>query len=476
MERLDMNPESKRFEPTSPGYGTAIYWLETAPRKIRPSLQSSIKCDYAIVGGGFLGLWSAYELKQLQPSADVVVLEAEDVAHGASGRNGGFAMTLLDMSLHHLVQNHGEEAAKKAHDAVAEAVHEIGQITDSEGIDCDYHLGGLLVVATNPAQEARLEKDLEAARRLGLQTVKPLSAEEVRKEVNSPTYRAALFEEDCAVLHPAKLARGLADVLERKGVAIYEDSPVLDLRAEAGTLRLVTPKGSVEAPKVLVCTNAWAYRLAPFRRKIVPLYTYVILTEPLTAKHMESIGWGRRQGIEDKRNYVHYYRLTADNRILWGGSDGMVYKDLGIRPSYDRCEPIFQKLEQTFRRTFPQLEDVRFTHRWGGPVAMTPTFVPIYGSLEQGTIHYGLGCNGHGVAPARLGGKILADLATDNDRGTRDLFFVHGKELEFPPQPLCWIGAEATRRALLAQDAAMDSGREAGDMDPWLLKVLRKLG
>ncbi len=458
------------------GYGSAIYWLETAPAPVRPALTEDVEVDVAIVGGGFLGLWTAYEIVQASPSSKVVVLEGEEVAHGASGRAGGFAMTLLDMSLSHLLRNYGPDAAKDAHEAVAAAVHEIGDICKKEGIDCDYHLGGLLVVATNPGQENRVRSDLRAAQQLGLERIRELSGKEVREEVDSPTYRMALFEEDCAVLHPAKLTRGLASVVESRGVSIFEGSPVeaIDNEGKNKKVRLRTPSAKVVAESVVLCTNAWAYRLPRFKRKIIPLYTYILLTEPLDDRHLDRIGWRKKQGIEDKRNYVHYYRMTADNRILWGGTDGVVYRDLGIHPRYDRNDEIFSKLEKTFRRTFPQLDDVRFTHRWGGPVAMTPTFVPIYGSFPDSPVYYGLGCNGHGIAPARLGGKILADLVLGRDRGLTNLFFVNGTEIEFPPNPLAWLGAELTRRALLRQDYEMDKGRPGGEMDPLLLKLIKK--
>lgn len=459
------------------GYGSSIFWLETAPpAPVRPALGEDIDAEVAIVGGGFLGLWTAYEIVSSSPSTRVTLVEAEEIAHGASGRNGGFAMTLLDMSLAHLVRNHGVEAAKRAHEAVAAAVHEIGEITQEKGVDCDFHLGGLLVVATNPGQEARVKSDLEAAAKLGLERTRALSGEEVRAEVDSPTYRMALFEEDCAVLHPAKLARGLAEVVEAAGVSLFEATPVDSIEPARDGVRLLTPRGRVEAGAVALCINAWAHSLPRFKRKIIPLYTYVLLTEPLDDDRLGRLGWVRRQGIEDKRNYVHYYRLTADNRILWGGTDGMIYRDLGIRPRYDRNEAIFGKLEATFRKTFPQLGEVRFTHRWGGPVAMTPTFVPIYGGFPDSPLYYGLGCNGHGVAPARLGGKILADLVLGRNRGLNDLFFVNGSEFEFPPNPLAWLGAELTRRALLRQDAEMDRGRAGKEMDPLLLRLIKKLG
>jgi glycine/D-amino acid oxidase-like deaminating enzyme len=233
----------------------------------------------------------------------------------------------------------------------------------------------------------------------------------------------------------------------------------------------------VTCDQVVLATNAWASELPEFRRKIVPLYTYVVLTEPIDDDLWADIGWGRRQGIEDKRNFVHYYRRTADNRILWGGTDGIVYAGRNkIRPHHDRNDKVFAKLESTFRATFPPLSRVRFTHRWGGPVAITSNFVPMFGSLDGGRIHYGLGYNGHGVAPSHTGGRILSDLVLQRDRGYRDLFFVNSKEHSFPPEPLNWLGAELTRRALLRQDRRMDEGKPVGDMDPLILRLTNRLG
>jgi len=407
----------------------------------------------------------------------VAVVEAEEVAHGGSGRNGGFAMTLLDMSLTHLAQNHGEDGARRAHEAVAESVRTIGEVCRDHDIECDYHHGGLLVVATNDGQRLRLADDLETAARLGLSGFRALTGSEVQALVHSPTYLEAYLEDACATVHPARLARGLKRVVASLGVKLFEHCPVVELEGRRDAVILRTPAGEIRADRVVVGTNAWASRLHAFRRKVVPLYTYVLLTEPLTEDQWDAVGWAGRQGIEDKRNYVHYYRVTGDGRILWGGRDGIIYRDLGIQPSYDRNDAVFDELEATFRHTFPQLGAVGFSHRWGGPVAITVPFVPYYGTLQGGRVHYGFGYNGHGVAPAHTGGRILSDLVLDRQRGYTDLPFVHLEESSFPAGKLVtWAGAELSRRALLRQDERMDAGRTSGRMDPWMLRWMRKLG
>jgi glycine/D-amino acid oxidase-like deaminating enzyme len=456
--------------------GSSIYWLETSHRPLRPSLTGTVDVDVAIVGGGFTGLWTAYQLLVAEPSLRIAVLEQEQVGFGASGRNGGFAMTLLDMSLSHLRRNHGDGAAKAAHDAVATSVEEIGATVAERGIDCEWVHGGLMVVATNPGQLRRVDADLDAAHALDLDGFRKLSASETQAEVHSPTYVGALMEEHCGVLHPAKLAHGLADVVETMGATIYERTASVAIDDVGGKLRVKTDTGEVRADQVVLSTNAWAGSTPWFKSKVVPLYTYIVLTEPLDGGKWAAIGWDRSQGIEDKRNYVHYYRRTLDGRILWGGSDGIIYPGGAIRPSHDRSKSVFQRLERTFRTTFPQLRDVRFSHQWGGPVAITVSFMPMFGTLLDGRLHYGLGYNGHGVAPSHTGGKILRDKVLGRPSDLTELCFVDSKEPGFPPEPLRWISAELTRRSLLRQDAQLDAGKLTGDMDPLLLRAMKKLG
>jgi glycine/D-amino acid oxidase-like deaminating enzyme len=456
-------------------FGTSVYWLETSHRDPAPSVEGPVQVDVAVVGGGYTGLWTAYHLSLADPSLRIAVLDAESIGSGASGRNGGFAMTLLDLSLSLLRRNHGDEAARDAHRAVATSVDEIGATIAAEGIECEWRHGGLMVVATNPAQLERLELDRRAAEDLELEGFAWLDASAARAELDSPTYLAGLREEHCGVLHPAKLAHGLARVLEARGVALFEHSPALEID-EAGTgMRIRTPRGRVDAEQVVLATNAWAAHQPWVPGQVVPLYTYIALTEPLTDAQWDTIGWGSHCGVEDKRNFVHYYRRTLDGRILWGGSDGIIYRNGRISPRLDRHDGTLARLQGTFARTFPQLSSVRFTHHWGGPVAITANFVPTFGTLREGRFHYGVGYNGHGVAPSHTGGKILAGKVLGRRDDLSELCFVDRPAATFPPEPIRWLGAEASRRALLRQDDQQEQGRGFGEMEPMLLRVMRRL-
>jgi len=277
------------------------------------------------------------------------------------------------------------------------------------------------------------------------------------------------------VLHPAKLARGLATVIEGMGATIFENTDVGTIDQVGDTMRLTTPNGSLDADHVVLATSAWATQTKWFRSKVVPLYTYIALTEPLSDDQWDEVGWASRCGIEDKRNFVHYYRRTNDGRILWGGSDGVIHFGSGIAARFDRDDGVLERLRGTFRRTFPQLSGVRFTHHWGGPVGITVSFLPLFGSLT-GRLHYGVAYNGHGVAPTHTGGKILRDKVLGTNSELTELCFVDAREPRFPFEPLRWVSAELTRRSLLRQDAQMDAGRQVGDMDPPLLRVMKKLG
>jgi glycine/D-amino acid oxidase-like deaminating enzyme len=225
----------------------------------------------------------------------------------------------------------------------------------------------------------------------------------------------------------------------------------------------------------VLATNAWARTTPWFGTKVVPLYTYILLTEPLTDAQWAAVGWDRHQGVEDKRNFVHYYRRTTDGRILWGGRDGIVYRGSAIRPGLDANATAFERLSDSFRETFPQLADVRFSHRWGGPVGITGSFLPLFGTLLEGRLHYGLGYNGHGVAPTHTGGKVLRDKVLGVDSDYTNLCFVDGPEARFPPDPLRWVGAELTRAALHRQDRRFAKGKGSGDMDPLLLRTINAL-
>ena len=462
-----------------PAPTAGVWWLEDAPHTPRPALDGRVDVDVAVVGGGYTGLWSAYHLLTTAPGTRIAVLERDDIGFGASGRNGGFAMSLLDLSLTHLRRRQGDAAARAAHLAVAASVDGIGATVRTEGIDCDWVRGGLLTVATNPAQLERLDADAATAAELGLDGFHRLSRRETRAAVDSATYLGGLFDEHCGIVQPAKLARGLADAVERHGGQVFERTGLQRLEeGAAGNLRITTPGGEVRAGQLVVATNAWAVTTPWFRAKVLPLYTYVLLTAPLSPEQWASVGWEQWQGVEDKRSLVHYYRPTADGRIAWGWAAGAVpYPTTRVRGDADPHAESIAQMAATFRRTFPQLHDVPFTHAWGGPVGITGDMLPLVGTLADHRLHYALGYNGHGVAPSHTAGRILANKVLGQRGELADLCFVDAPEVRFPPEPLRWVGAALTTRAMRRQDERFDAGSTDGaDRDPLLIRALERLG
>ena len=432
-------------------YEDKSYWLGSSPYEESPPLDGSTKVDVAIVGGGFCGLSTAYYLKRADPSLRVAVLEDKVVGYGASGRNAGFAMTLMGFTLSTTVQRFGKEKAKQAHDFAHRAVDHIGQMVDSQGIDCDYEKPGLLTVALNPAQAKRLQGEIELAGKLGIPGLQWLDAHMTRAEVHSPTYFGARRDDQCALINPAKYVRGLKRVAQEQGVEVYERTPVVAAHLEP-ILHLDTFRGLVEADKVVFATNAFSGQFPQLRNKQLPVFTYIVLTEPLTEEQLASIGWGGRQGIEDARNMIHYYRLTPDNRILFGGSDAQYY--FGGPLDRDRNPRVFRKLRRSLQQTFPSLKDVRIEHRWGGPVSVPLDFFPAMGYLgKERRAAYSLGCVGHGVAMMNMAGQVMRDLVLEQETELTNLFFVNRRTIPIPPEPLRYAVSEGIRQALKAQDA-----------------------
>lgn len=454
---------------------TRSFWLATDDYTPGPILDTSSAADVVIAGGGYTGLWTANLLKEADPSLDVVVLESEVCGYGGSGRNGGFAMTLLDFSLHHLAKNQGLERARDAHHAVARSVHEIGKFTASHDIDCEYEPTGYFEIATNPAHLRRLQLDLQVAERMGLEGWEFHDARSAKAKIDSPRVLGGVTEVDCAVLNPAKLAHGLRKVALERGVRVYEGTPVTGVNPTPEHVRFSTPYGTVTGTTGVLAVNPWTINFPPLEKLSVPIHTYAMASDPLTDEQMARIGWADRHGIEDKRNYIHYFRLTRENRILWAGGDAVYFYGSKMGTQLERNERIYRALEADFAWYFPQLAGLRFPYRWGGPVCITVDFLPYIGTMKGTRLHYAFGCNGHGVAPSHTWGEILRDLCLGRQTEATQLLFVGRKEVKFPPEPLRWAGAELTRRALLRQDRGMNAGKEVGDTDPWLLRVLKKL-
>ncbi len=429
------------------------FWMATTEYTPNPPLEGELRVDVAIVGGGFTGTSTAYHLRRLDPGVDVAVLEGGAVGYGASGRNGGFAMTVFGVSLTVTRMLHGLEKTRQAYRYMVEAVEYLDRLVREEGLRCDYERSGFLRAATTPGYARRIQHELRLAEEIGLEGVEWWDEARVRQEVDSPLFLGGWWEPRCALVHPAKLVRELKGRAEREGVRVYEGTPVLEVAREAGGVRLRTPRGTVRAEKVVLATNAWSHLFPWIRRFQVPAWTYMVATVPLTEEQLAAIGWGKgRMGIEDARNLIHYFRLSPDNRILMGG--GPVILGFGRRMGRDRHPGAFRHLGGFLRRVFPQLASVPIEYRWGGPFSVTLDLVPALGTLDGGRVLYSVGCIGHGVALAPSNGRILAELALERrTERTEELWFVERKPWPWPPEPLRLALSAAIRAYLQAEDA-----------------------
>lgn len=411
---------------------TRSFWLEHRDYSPGERLDGDQTADVVIVGGGFTGLWSAICLKDADPSIDVTVLEQKVIGFGASGRNGGFAMTMVGRNIHQLTKMVGAQQAAATYHAMHDAIDEIEQFAEAENIDADIWRSGNLTVSNGPEQDIRIRQDVIAAERLGL-PFEFLEAEQVRSYARSDTFRIGHFEEQALILDPAALVRGLADAARRRGVKIYEFTPV-DSVEQIGGLRVEarTPFGTVHADRAVIATNAYAQSIPELRRFIFTIYAYISLTQPLTAEQWERIGWESRCGIEDKRIMVHFSRPTADGRILWGGRDAPFMAD-GPNQHHDRNQHLFDRLEETFRWTFPKLADLKMDRGWAGPVCGTVDCIATVNWMKGERILYALGYAGHGVGPSRLVGKIVRDMLLTDGTELTELPFVAKRPVPMPP-------------------------------------------
>ena len=430
------------------------YWMTTREYAPGEPLQGDIDVDVAIVGGGFTGLSSAYHIKKAEPNLKVALLESEVIGFGASGRNGGFNMTLFGLTLSITALRFGKQKAREAHHYMERAVDYLRDLVAELRIDCDYEHPGFLRVATSEKYKKRILHEAELACKLGLEGIEWLDEAQTREQVQSPMYLGAWWEPRCGILNPAKLSWGWADVIRPMGVEVYENSPVAEIARENGKVRLDTPDGIVRADKVVMATNAWSHFFKELRRKQVPVWTHIVMTEPLTEKHFEEIGWQNRQGIEDARNLVHYYRLTADNRLVMGGRD--VSLGYGEDMEQDLNPVTFEGLKDDVREIFPALKEIQFTHEWGGPVSVPLDMAPAIGFAGDKNVVYSLGTVGHGVSMTQLNGRTIADLILERKTDLTDVFFVNRRTIPWPPEPLRNLAIKAIRGYMHWEDRMYD--------------------
>ncbi|MEV7216488.1 FAD-dependent oxidoreductase [Kitasatospora cineracea] len=444
------------------------FWLEDPGRPdANSALTGDVRCDLLVVGGGYSGLWTALIAKERDPGRDVVLIEAEQAGWAASGRNGGFCAASLTHGLGNGLERWPDEMAA-LEQLGARNLQAIEDAVSAHGIDCDWERTGELDVATEPHQVEELAELYELAKEYG--DYELLDTDAVRAQVDSPTYLGALWDKDgVAMLHPAKLAWGLKRACERLGVRIFEHTKALDIAESGPGMAVRTPYGRVFARQVALGTNVFPSLVKRIRPYTVPVYDYALMTEPLSAEQLAAIGWQGRQGIGDSANQFHYYRLSADNRILWGGYDAIYHYGAKVRSEYDQRPQTYQTLARHFFQTFPQLEGLRFTHTWGGAIDTCTRFSAFFDTAYHGKVALAAGYTGLGVGATRFGAEVMLDLLAGQRTERTALEMVRRKPLPFPPEPVRWAGIGITKWSLDRAD------RNAGRRNLWL-KTMDKLG
>jgi glycine/D-amino acid oxidase-like deaminating enzyme len=448
------------------------WWLEdVGPVEPLPPLAGDTTADVVVVGGGYLGLWTSWQLKRLEPQLDVVVLEAGLAGHGPSGRNGGFVSTLWD-DLPILRDRVGDGRAVEVCRASERAVRGIGAWCEQQDVDAWYVAAPTMLVATSDAQVGDWHEVAEATRAVGAaEQVTVLDGDGVRARCASPLFRGggALLN-TAANVHPARLSLGLRTRVVERGVRLYERTPVTSLSREAVA---VTRSGTIRAGTAVLAVNSATAGFPGYRLALAVASSHMVITEPVPDV-LEELGWTGGEAVADSRTLLHYLRATRDGRIAfgWGGGRmGLGGRRLGV---LEVDAGVAETVRAGLLRFFPQLQGRRVTHAWGGPIDVSPTHLPIFGS--RGRVHHGFGFTGNGVGPSYLGGEILARLALDlRDEITRLALVEPGRKL-FPPEPLRWLGGTVIREALVRRDAAMDAGREPDPVSRFVAGLPRRLG
>ncbi|NBY12368.1 MAG: FAD-dependent oxidoreductase [Actinobacteria bacterium] len=447
------------------------YWMDDADEPdANAMLVHPETCDLCIIGGGYTGLWTAILAKERDPSRDVVLIDAHEIGSAASGRNGGF----MDSSLTHGIANAQERFPDEVgllEDLGLENMNEIESAIRRYDIDCDFERNGVIEIASTRHNDNYLEElleDYEQLRELG-HKVEWLDEQAVKREVNSPIFTGGMWCKDTAALvDPARLAWGLKRAAESLGVRIYEDTKAVDLEHSGSGITVTTPLSSIRARRVALATNAFKPLLRRMHNYIAPVYDYCLTTEPLTASQLDSLGWKNRQGLSDISNQFHYYRLTADNRILWGGYDAVYFFGGKMNTELESRPETWAKLSRHFFETFPQLEGVRFSHAWGGAIDTCSRYSVFWGTAMRDKVAYAIGYTGLGVASTRFGAQVMLDLLDGRSTQATRTKFVRSKPIPFPPEPFRFFGIQATRWALNRED-------KTGKRNLWL-RTMDRLG
>jgi glycine/D-amino acid oxidase-like deaminating enzyme len=453
------------------------YWLEEAG-EVRPAspLAGDRDADVVVVGGGFTGLWAAWHIKQLQPEARVVLLEADVCGRGPSGRNGGFC-NVMWFSLPNMRRRWGDGPALAVAGASEQAVRQIGEFCEREEVDAGFRMGGYLQVSTAGAQDDIWAEALAACRELGAaDAVQPLSPAEVAVRCSSPAFRAGAFYPESATVQPARLALGLRDRLRAAGVELFESTPVRALRDGPDGVEARTDSGTVRAgTAVLAIGGAAKARHGPLRDRLSITSSHIVLTEPVPDL-LEEVGWTGGECITDCRTMLHYFRTTAEGRIAFGLGGGRISMGGRLRGRVEVDPQVVALAAERLRAYFPGIEGRRITHAWGGPIDVSPTHLPVVVPLPGGRAFAAAGYTGNGVGPSHMVGRTLASLALDRRDEHSGLPIVDPAPQRVPPEPFHWIGGSAIRAGIMSKEKAEGEGRRPNPLSVALAKVPELIG
>ena len=424
------------------------YWLDSLDAvDDEPALQEDTQCDLLVVGGGFCGLWAALQAREQDPNRSVVLIEAHSVANGASGRPAAIMSTSVMHGIDNTERIFPDDVAELER-LGRENMDGFRETVERYAIDCDLEWGGEMKVSIGDQGLATVEEDYQLYLKYGHDAVK-LDKDAVQTEIHSPIFHGGTWSKQrCGTVHPGKLVRGLKRAALSAGVRLHENTPMLNTRKTAAGIEVNTPAASITARKVLLATNAWAAGHRHISRRVAAIRDRIVVTEPLSDMQMEKIGWRNRQGIYDTRTQLNYMRLTADNRILFGGRLDYFYGN-DTDPALDRTAQPFIRLVQSFYRTFPQLADeIRFDYAWSGPIGLTTRMAVHYQKYHDGDMVFAGGYSGFGVTASRFGARVGLAILDQRDIAETRMQFAKTLPNYIPPEPFRWIGAKITMYAL----------------------------
>ncbi len=449
-------------------------WHDTLPDDDqlvpRPALAGDTEVDVAVIGAGYTGLWTAYYLKRRNPDIRIAVLESQVAGFGASGRNGGWCSALLPMGFEAMAATHGRDAATRMQRAMNDAVDEVGRVVAAEGIDCDYAKGGTLRSSRNPAHTGRLQAEIDEYRAFGFgeDDIRWMDAAEASATIAMTDTLGGIYTPHCAAIHPAKLVRALARTVEALGVTVHEQTRVTAIEPR----RVTTDRGVVRCDHVVRCTEAFTPQLPGQRRRIIPIYSLMIATEPLPTSIWDQVGVRRRETFSDARRLVIYGQRTADDRFAFGGRGAPYHFGSAIKPEYDRDARAHDDIHHTLVELFPAMKDARITHRWGGPVGVPRDWYCSAGYDRTTGVGWAGGYVGDGVGTTNRSGRTLCDLISGDTTELTDLPWVNHQSRSWEPEPLRWLGINAMVQLPKGADAY-----EAKHQRPerWRSAILQKV-